>query len=188
MSLTDAMLIGRSALAASQLGIQISGNNMANAASPGYSRQVGRFLPARGSGSMTGIQIGGGVLVDGVQRQIDTALQSRLWNSGSDQAAANAQSQIYSSIESTLGELGDNDLSSQLSSFFSVWSERGNQTQTSGAVIQQADKLAGFVRRLRNDLMDQRTQVDQQIGAGVDRANQLLTQIAGMNTAIASAE
>ena len=44
MSLSTAMQIGRSALTASQIGLQIAGNNMANAATPGYSRQIGRFL------------------------------------------------------------------------------------------------------------------------------------------------
>jgi flagellar hook-associated protein 1 FlgK len=188
MSLSAAIEIGRSALAASQLGIQIAGNNMANAATPGFSRQVGRFIPMRGSGSMPGMSIGGGVSVRTVQRQVDMALQGRLWGSGSDMAAAQTQQQIFSQIEDTLGELGDHDLSSQLSTFFQSWSEQGNQTPTAASVIQKGDQLAGFIKRLRNDLGDQQRQIDDQIGAGVDRANQLMVQIAGLNQAIASSE
>jgi len=188
MSLTAAIHIARSALTASQIGIQVAGNNIANVATAGYSRQVGRFSPARGDGSQRGVMIGGGVEVRAVQRQIDTALQGRLWDSASNQAAAFAQSQVFSQIESTLGELGDNDLSSELSSFFKGWSEKANQTQSSTAVVQQGDKLAEFMRRLRSDLIDQRRQIDRQLSAGVERANQLLGQVADLNRAVSDAE
>jgi flagellar hook-associated protein 1 FlgK len=188
MSLSAAMEIGRSALAASQIGIQIAGNNMANAATPGYSRQLGRFVSVRGAAAQMGLSIGGGVSVNAVQREVDNALQGRLWGATSDQSAAQAQQQIYSQVEDTLGELGDHDLSSQLSAFFQGWSEQGNQTPTAGAVVQQGDQLASFIRQLRGTLTGQRQQIDSQIGAGVDRANQLLVQIAGLNQAIAGSE
>jgi flagellar hook-associated protein 1 FlgK len=188
MSLSAAMEIGRSALAAAQIGIQIAGNNMANAATPGYSRQLGRFVSVQGAAAQMGISIGGGVSVNAVQREVDNALQGRLWGATSDQSAAQAQQQIYSQVEDTLGELGNNDLSSQLSAFFQGWSEQGNQTPTAGAVVQQGDQLASFIKQLRGHLTDQRQQIDSQIGAGVDRANQLLVQIAGLNQAIAGSE
>jgi flagellar hook-associated protein 1 FlgK len=188
MSLTNAIQIGRSALAASQIGIQVAGNNMANAATPGYSRQVARLLPIRGDRSLAGIQIGNGVMVRSVQRQVDMALQGRLWNSGADLSAAATRTSIFSQIEAALGELGDNDLSSELTSFFNAWSERANQTQSSAAVIQQGDRLAGFIRDLRSRLIDQRRQIDDQIGVSVEQANVLLNQIAGLNAAIADAE
>jgi flagellar hook-associated protein 1 FlgK len=188
MSLTAALEIGRSALAAAQIGIQISCNNMANAATPGYSRQVGRFVPLLGGDSIPGIMIGGGVSVAGVQRQVDTALQSRLWNSTSDMAATQTQQQIFSQIQDTLGELGNNDLSSQLSSFFQSWSQQSNQTPTAGSVVQKGDQLASFIRQLRSQLGDQQNQIDGQLSTGVTQANQLMVQIAGLNSAIASSE
>ena len=40
MGLTAAMSVGRTALASSQAAIQVIGNNIANAATPGYSRQI----------------------------------------------------------------------------------------------------------------------------------------------------
>ena len=45
MSLNSAILIGQSALTASQIGLQIAGNNLANSATPGYSRQRASFSP-----------------------------------------------------------------------------------------------------------------------------------------------
>ncbi|CAG0995093.1 Flagellar hook-associated protein 1 [Phycisphaerales bacterium] len=188
MSLTAAMNIGRSALAASQLGIQVAGNNMANAATPGYSRQIGRLIPLRGDRSIQGITIGSGVLMRSVLRQVDDGLESRLRAAVADQGYSNVQSQILSQVEDALGELGENDLSSQLSSFFRAWSERANQAGSSSSVIQQGDQLAAFMRRLRGDLTDQRRQIDDQLSAGVEQANQLLTTIASLNRQIGESE
>ena len=47
MSINGALQIGQSAILASQAAIQIAGNNMANAATPGYNRQVARLSPSR---------------------------------------------------------------------------------------------------------------------------------------------
>ena len=77
MSLTTALEIGRSALSASQLGIQVTGNNTANAATPGYARQIMRLSPLTGQ-TTGGVCAGSGkgVSVRDVQRQIDEALNT----------------------------------------------------------------------------------------------------------------
>lgn len=135
MSLNAALNIGQSALSASSLGIQIAGNNIANVSTPGYSRQLARLVPLRGDSSSW--NVGSGVGIAAVQRQVDEAIEARLRTSTASAAYASAQSTIYSQVEDTLGELGKNDLSSQLSSFFSAWSERANQTNSNSSVVQQ---------------------------------------------------
>lgn len=187
MSLTAALSAGRSALAASQLGIQVAGNNMANAATRGYSRQTAELEALRGGQTGAGDSAGRGVRVTGVRRQVDDALAARMLGTGSDASAAATQQRILEAVEQSLGELGDFDLSNELSGFFQVLSERGNGTKTNAAVVQQGDKLAGFIRGLRGDLVDQRAQLDAEIGGGVAAANVLLTTIARYNTAISSA-
>jgi flagellar hook-associated protein 1 FlgK len=184
MSLSAALQIGRSALAASQLGIQVAGNNMANAATVGYSRQRIDIESIRGDQSVPGR----GVRVSTIRRQVDGALQARLTGAGADAAGAQTQQRIFEQIETTLGELGTNDLSNELSNFFKVWSERANQTKASGSVVQQGDRLARFVRELRTDLTSQRRQIDDQIDATVVEANELLESVARLNKAISTSE
>jgi len=188
VSLSAAFNIGRSALTAGQIGLQVAGNNMANASTPGYSRQVARLVPIRGNNTISGFGVGSGVAVSSVQRQVDAAVESRLRAATSENSYAQTQSSILSQIEDALGELGDNDLSSQMSSFFTAWSERANQTRSNTSVVQQGDQLSAFIRRMRGDLTDQRRQVDDQLGAGVARANQLLESIATLNRQISDAE
>lgn len=188
MSLTGAFNVGRSALAASQLGIQIASNNMANAGTIGYSRQVGRLQSMRGDGSIPGIMVGGGVIMRSVLRQVDDGLEARLRGSVSDQSFADVRARITAQVEDALGELGTNSLSTELSAFFRSWSERANQTRTGASVVQQGGQLAAFIRRLRGDLSAQASQGDAQVRAGVDRANQLIRSIADLNGEIGRAE
>lgn len=186
MSLSGALNIGQSALSASSLGIQITGNNIANVSTPGYSRQVARFVPLRGDSSSW--NTGSGVGIAAVQRQVDDAIEARLRTSTASASFASAQSTIYSQVEDTLGELGKNDLSSQLSSFFSAWSERANQTNSNASVVQQGDQLAAFLQNLRTDLTNQRDQIQGQLGGAVTQADQLLSTIADLNGQISQAE
>lgn len=189
MSLSGAFQIGTSALNASQLAIQVAGNNLANATTPGYSRQVARLSPLRGDSSIPGMTIGHGVGVSEVRRQIDEALQTRLWGGVSDEAAAQERVGVLSQVESTLNELTGQDLSSELGAFFNAWSEGANSPGSSNAsIVNQGDKLAGFIRNLRSDLDGQRSQIDQTLGATVHAANDLLGQIADLNNAVVGAE
>lgn len=188
MSLTSAFQIGRSALTASQLGLQVAGNNLANAATPGYSRQSINFSPTASQYIGNGISIGRGVTADSVRRQIDSALQARLNQGLSRESAGGHRASVYASVETTIGELTDNDFSSELSSFFNTWSERANLTKSSAAVVQQGDRLATYVRRQRENLGQLRDQIDSQIGAAVIQADGLAQQIADLNSQIASAE
>ncbi len=187
MSLTSALQIGHSALTASQVGLQVAGNNLANAATPGYTRQIASLAPQAGQ-RFGNVFLGRGVGVQDVRRQIDEALQSRLRNGISDAAASRQQLDVYSAIEATLNELSDGDLSSQLSEFFNGWSELANLTQGSAVVVQTGVSLAAFMRSMRSDLTSLRGQVDDQIGAMVTRADELTRQIASLNSQIVSSE
>ncbi len=190
MGLTSALQIGRSALSASQVAIQVTGNNFANASTPGYSRQVVSLASTRDARAGSYF-VGRGVEISGISRQVDTALQARMWSGLSQEAAANADLQTLSQLESTLNELTDNDLSSEFSRFFDAWSELANSPDRDGArslVVNQGRTLASSMRALRSDLVSIRNQVDSQLTSAVTAANDLLQQIADVNTAIVQAE
>ncbi len=188
MSLTAAMLIGRSGLTAAQTGVQVSANNIANASTPGYSRQVLSLSPTRGQSLGSFGSIGRGVSISDIRRQVSDALQGRLWTSQSEQASASAQLDSLSSLEASLQELSGNDLSSELANFFASWSEAANLEQSNTVVVQQGQRLAEFMGRLRRDVLRVREQIQSQIGGLISRANEMLNQIAELNTMIAGSE
>lgn len=190
MGLTSSLQIGRSALTASQVALQVTGNNFANASTPGYSRQIVSLAPYI-DGRQGGFFIGRGVGVSGINRQVDQALQARLWSGTSAEQFAATASNTLAQVEATLNELTDNDLSSGLQAFFDSWSALANSPDQDGArslVVQQGRTLASQMRSLRSDLTTMKRQLDGQLGASVQQADNLLTQIADLNSAIVQAE
>lgn len=190
MSLTAAFQIGRSALSASSLALQVTGNNFANAATPGYSRQLIN-LAGIGDARSGSFLVGRGVGVQGINRQIDAALQARHWAGLSGEGHAGINFQVLSQMEATINELSDNDLSSEFGRFFDAWSELSNSPGAEGArslVVQQGRTLASSIRALRSDLNGMRSQIDQQLDAAAQRADTILSQIADINGAILDAE
>ena len=79
-----------------------------------------------------GVFIGTGVNLDAVRRQIDEALESRLRGSVSDNNAADLTEQWLGRVEAVFNELGDDDLSTRLSTFFGSWSNLANKPQDMG--------------------------------------------------------
>lgn len=181
--INSAFQVGRSGLTAAQVGIQVTGNNLANAATPGYTRQTVTLNPAR-DGQVGGLTLGRGVQVTAIRRQVDDALQARLWSGLSNEAAAQSDLQLLGSVESVINPLSDVSVSSQLNRFFNSWSELANTPGAAGTrslVIQQGRSLAEYLRATRADLTGQRDQVDRDLASNANRANDLVNQIALVN-------
>ncbi|MDQ7013822.1 MAG: flagellar hook-associated protein FlgK [Planctomycetota bacterium] len=188
MSLTSAMLVGRSGLTASQAGVQVSANNIANAATPGYSRQTMSLLPTRGQSLGAAGSVGRGVSIGGIARQVSDAVQARLWSSNAQFASASAQLDSLSGLEATLQELTGNDLSSELASFFGTWSGAANLEGSDTLVVQQGQRLAEFMHGIRSDVLNVREQIQSQLGGLAGRANELMNGIAQLNKSIVRTE
>ncbi|MEM9066755.1 MAG: flagellar hook-associated protein FlgK [Planctomycetota bacterium] len=187
MSLTSTLSIGRTALTASQLGLQVAGNNLANATTPGYTRQSLLTSPAGGQRFGQGIA-GLGVQVEGIRREINESVQARLRLGIADEQAARARLEMFSAVEATLGEFTGSSVTSELDSFFNSFSELANLVGSESLVIQEAATLAGQLSATRSRLLDQQNQIDDEIGASITRANAILTDLATVNAAIIGAE
>jgi flagellar hook-associated protein 1 FlgK len=187
MSINSTLQIANSSLIASQIGLQVASNNLANATTPGYTRQIAMLEALRGRMADPNM-IGSGVAVTQVRRQIDQALQERLWNGVSEQYAAAQRQGVFDQLESILNEGTEFDVSSQLSSFFNSWSEATTLLDTQSTLINQGKSMAGFIRNMRSELMAQRRQIEDQIDSQTAQANALLQEIADINATISSRE
>lgn len=187
MGLTGAMHVGRSGLSAAQLAIQITGNNLANVASPSHSRQV----PVLGSvpaARQAGLLIGRGVAMRDVQRVADAALLDRLRTSIAAEAHAREQQTSFDQLEAALNELSDQGLSSELNAFFGAFSEEANLLSSPAVVVQQGQQLAESIRRLFDQLLAERARIDAELASAADVADRLLNDVAAINRQIAAAE
>ena len=191
MSINGALQIGQSAILASQAAIQVAGNNMANASTPGYHRQIARLSPSRPEFIGRAGFIGTGVQLSRIVRSVDSALQSRTRSAISDQNAAEIDSRFLNAIESVRNELTSQDLSSRLSAFFTSFSELSNSPNDEAVrtvVIQQGSGLATAIRELRTEHTNVRTEIDRALGATVRTVDGLLEQVAEVNRQIVEAE
>jgi flagellar hook-associated protein 1 FlgK len=191
MGLNGALQIGQSALLSSQAAIQVAGNNLANAATPGYRRQVASLDPARDQRVGFGSFVGTGVVLRDINRVVDGALQTRVRGALSKEAGANIDRRFLSAIETLQNELTDNDLSTRLSEFFSSFSELANNPNDDAVrsvVLQQGSGIAQQVQLLRGEYVGVRDEINRSLGASIAAADGLLTQIAELNFQITQTE
>src|SRR4051812_28085098 len=191
MSLTGALNIGRSALTVTQSALQVTGNNIANAGNADYTRQTASVSPNKDQQIRPGVFLGQGINLDNVSRQIDEALQGRLRGSYSDAESAGTLEQWYGRIEATFNELGEDDLSTRLSTFFKSWSTLANQPQDAGyrqVVLQEGESTANWFHDLRGQLGSLQSDIDTRLEAQAKDADGLAQQIADINAEIVVAE
>ena len=191
MGLNAALQIGRSAILSSQAAMNVAGNNMANAATPGYHRQIASLMPSGASAIGRNQFVGTGVQLVSVHRAIDTALQARLRNAISDESAAQIDYRFLSAIETLQNELSGDDLSSQLSAFFNAFSELANNPNDHAIrsiVLQEGASLAGHISSLRQEYGVVRTEIDRSLGTSVEQVDGLLDEIAKLNLQVSQAE
>jgi flagellar hook-associated protein 1 len=150
MSLFGAIQIANNALNAASLGLQVTGNNLSNANTPDYIRQ--QLVQSPGpTQQVGGITLGLGVKVEGVQQVVDRFLQERLRGASSDVANSDAQADAYNKLQSVINELGNNDLSTSLTSFFGSLQDVQNQPESTAVrnvAVQKAQTLTGSIQRL----------------------------------------
>jgi len=190
MGLSSAFDIGRTALAAYQAALKAVGNNIANANTPGYARTTARLSAVPGTLLPAG-QLGGGVRLGPLQRSVSEALQARLRTALSDRESASAERANLGRIETIFDALGDQNLGSGLSAFFNSLSELQNDPETlasRGIVVNSAAALAEQIRSVREGLVGMRDDLNREIELSAQRADQLATRIAQINTEITTAE
>lgn len=190
MSLFSSLQLANNALRAQQIGLQVTGQNIANANTPGYIREEVVLAPAP-SQRLGNLRLGMGVEVSGVVQKIDRFLENRLRNAISDRANGEVQEETYARLESLIGELGDTDISTSLNNFFGGISNILNQPEsvtTRNLAVLQGETLATEIVRLANRVHELRSDVNQRVtNAGAD-INRLVEDIRKLNIQITESE
>ncbi|MBN2560369.1 MAG: flagellar hook-associated protein FlgK [Phycisphaerae bacterium] len=190
MGLTSSLSIGRTALTAYQAALAVVGNNIANAATPGFSRISPDLSGIPGPASRAG-QVGSGVQLSSVRRNVNEALQARLRSAMSDKESGSARQLSLDRVEGIFNPLGDMNLDSLLGEFFAALGELQNTPEnlaTRGIVITAADALCERIRGIHGDLVDLQRDLNAEIEEATRQADELTTRIAELNIEITTAE
>lgn len=190
MSLFGSLQLASNSMQAQQIGLQVVGQNMANANTPGYSREQVQLVPApvQQLGTLT---LGLGVQVSAVTQQVDQYLNERLRNTNSDVGNSQTQSQVYQNLEGIVGALNQNNLQSSLNSFFSAISGVLNQPESVSVrnlAVLQGKTLAGNINQMSQRVSSARSDLNDQVIGMTSDINRLVSDIAKLNAEISSTE
>jgi flagellar hook-associated protein 1 len=180
--------IGTSALQAAYTALETTGNNIANANTPGYSRQIVDFTAQVETG-LSGNYIGQGVAVQSVTRAYDQLLtqQVDLAQAASNQANTHATllNQVSNLFSSTTGSLGDH-----VNQFFAqvqTLTQQPSNVAVRQSVLASAQQMASSFNDTYSQLQQMQQSANQQIGQEISTVNTTSTQIAKLNDQIALA-
>ena len=181
MSLGNAISSALSGLRATQTGVGLIADNIANADTPGYVRKsVVQTTTAPGSG--------GGVRVVGVTREIDLFVQRQLRAELAGANYANSISGYYSRIEQVYGQPGG------INSLDTIYNNFTNSLQalvtspeslaTRSQVLNEAAVLAQHLNAMSADVQSLRSEAEVAIGSAVERINEILRGIEDVSNRI----
>ncbi len=181
--------IGRKALQAQQLALQVTGNNISNVNTPGFSRLHPIFeadLPVdTGAGP-----IGTGVRVSQIESARDQFVELRLVQETQKRSAEEANFDSLNRLQQILSA-GSGSLQSEISGFFNSFATLANEPESSGlrdAVLASAQNLASSFNSLASQFDEARASVNRSITSAVSQVNTLSGNIATLNQEILVAE
>lgn len=191
MSINGLFNIGKSALFASQTQLSITSNNIANASTPGYSRQEVILEIATTSTTQAGGFLGGGVSVAGIKRSYDSLLQNQINSAQQDYGQASTLSDTLTKIEQLFNETQDLGLAGPLEDFFNAW--QGVTSKPEGLternlLLQKADALVLSAQRMEGGIHAVLKQIQEGIAGVTDQINSLASKIARLNDQIIQIE
>jgi flagellar hook-associated protein 1 FlgK len=188
--------IGRRALRASQLGVQVTSHNIANVNTPGYARQRVQLSASppdeRGWLLGTGINIGTGVTVDGVKGYRDQFIATRLQTETSINGRLTAERDALAPVEAAFNEAESRGgIQAALKNFFGTFRElEANPTSSAlrTSIVERGQALASAFHSTRARLDEIRNDADQEVRATINVVNGLSQKIAALNQQIRIAE
>ena len=190
MALLTSLNTAISGLNAAMAALQTTGHNIANASTPGYSRQRVNLAPRRPQ-DMVSYQLGRGVDVRNVQRVVDVALESRLREASADLGEIGTRSDMLQRVESLLNAMDDSNLGGQISSFFNSiqdWSAAPDDSSARSTVLQSGQTLAETFHYFSEQVRILREQSNDEISVTVDEINRLTGEISELNSSALMAE
>ncbi len=169
-----------------RIALQTVSHNIANANTPGFSRQD-VLVAARQPLNLSYGQLGRGVQIEQVRRLTDSFLQQK-------QRAQGARLESYTQIDSTLqeveailGSVSSDHLGASLTAFFNAWSDLATPPINSSlkqAVVSAAQAVVTDFQSTASSLNDLERSLNDGLGREVTNLNSLLRQVADLNNQI----
>jgi flagellar hook-associated protein 1 FlgK len=182
--------IGVSALRAAQQMLDTAAHNVANANTPGYSRQRVSLVESPPftypSFIRTGLpgQIGSGVTVGAITRVRDSFLDLQVQAQAALKGEWDTRQQELAKVEAIFPEPSGSGLGNAISKYWSAWQDVASDPSSTAArtaLTEQASSMAMQLNGASAQLGMIATGIDSQVGQQITTINSLATQIADLN-------
>ncbi len=196
MSIFTGLETARRALMSQQLALNTTNHNIANANTPGFSRQEAVFAttPAYTLGySLAGkaLEVGTGVQIDDIRRLRDTFLDFQFRSEVKEEGRWQVRQEILQKLEVVINEPSEGGLALVMEGFFDSWQELSQNPESRtvrSVVLQQGIALTDTLNHLDMQLEQLRQDLNQTLQVHVTEINSLGRQIADLNAQIIRAE
>ncbi len=190
MGLLGVLNTAKVSLLAQQLAIEVTGNNIANVQTEGYSRQDINFEALEPRTTENG-PLGTGVQLGGIERAHDKFLFSQIMGEVGALGEFGVRKDVFDQLEILFSESNGLSLNQSLGNFFSSLQDLSSNPSglpERSNVLAQAQSLASTFTDLGESLLTIQRNLDSAIPVDVARINSLTTEIAKLNSAIHASE
>jgi len=182
--------IGSKALLAQQKGIYVTGNNIANVNTPGYTRQrlnLSSDVPVNTSIGT----VGTGVTAVDVERVYQRFLGVQINNETQTRGNWEAQNDMLERVEMVFEESSGYGLNQVMSEFWMAWQDLSNNPSgpvERSVLIAKSEIMAETFSKNYQDLQTIQRDIDTMIEGSIDEINLLAEKIANLNQKIIQIE
>lgn len=183
--------IAMSGLFASQQGLSVTSNNITNAATPGYSRQIlnqkaGLALSGNGIG-----MVGTGVTTTGINRIRNSYLDTKMWGQSNKLGEYTVKTEQNALIESVFGEPSDAGFTKVFNDLFNAiddLSKLPSEKERKEALKQTLKSFTQYYNTAAKSLENYQRDLNFELKSKVDEINMLATRIQSLNKQIYQSE
>ncbi len=175
--------IARSALVSSQMALDVTGNNIANANTEGYSRRRA-VMKSEYQRTAQNFVIGKGVIVSRIERTRDQYIESQLRTQQQSLSYWETMQTKYARLEDIFTEPSETGLGEMMSRFFDSWQGLATDPQSFTArndVLQKANSLAAKFRSTTKHISDLKDEIRSEFNKQLEKFNSLAEQLAEIN-------
>lgn len=186
MSVMGILNVASKALVAQKTAIDVTGQNIANVSTAGYSRQS--VVLENSGGSVDYLNVtGDGVRIAAIQRSKDAFLQSQTLSETSTNGKQSTLQNAMAQVEPLFTDTTTTGLGTSLQNFYSSWQDLANNPQGSAerqAVLSNGQTVVDNFHQLSQSLNDQMTQANSSLATTTDTISTSLKQVADLNAQI----
>jgi len=180
MGLSQALSAALAGVNATQQGLAVIAGNVANANTPGYVDESVNEVETAATG-----QPGTSVDVTGINRNLNSLLQSQLWTETSGGSYADTTAQLYQQLQQIYGTPGSSTsfdaIFDNFTSALQALSTSPSSYSAQSAAIGAAQAVAQNLNSMTTSIQQLRSQAEEGIANDVQTANTALQQIAQIN-------